>query len=99
MNLAKLIRDSFVFGIIGGAVSLVFFFYLFSALRSAVIYYTGNIYILRPPAVHLLAMIINMIFFRLLMINLKKEKTAKGLLLITFMATLAYFFIYFRLNK
>jgi hypothetical protein len=99
MSRARWIKDSFIVGLVSGAGSLTFLFYLFSYIRSLLINYTGNYYMLRPPAVQLFAMVINVILFRILMINLDKEKTAKGFLFITVLATLAYFAFYFRVNR
>jgi hypothetical protein len=99
MNLEKWIKDSFILGLLYGLVSLVIFYYMFSAIRSLIIDYYGNPYILRPPIVHLLTMLVNIILFRLLMINYGKEKTGKGLLFVTVIATLAYFFIFFKMNR
>ena len=60
---------------------------------------TDNAAILRPPFPQLLAMLMNILLFRLLIINLKKENTGKGVLFITVLLTLAYFFIYNRLQR
>src|SRR5436190_5338361 len=99
MSRARWIKDSFIVGLAGGAGALAFFFYLFSYIRSLLISYTGNMYMLRPPTVHLFALAINVILFRILMINLDKEKTAKGFLFITVLATLAYFAFYYLVNR
>jgi hypothetical protein len=99
MNPEKWIKDSFIVGLVSGSVSMVLFYYVFTAIRSALVSYTGNIYMLRPPAVQLFTMLVNVILFRILMINFNKEKTAKGFLFITVITTLAYFFILYRLNK
>jgi hypothetical protein len=99
MNLVKLIKDSFVIGMLGGLVSIFSFYYIISAIRSLIISYYGNEYIMRPPVVQLLTMLMNVIIFRLLMINFEKEKTGKGFLFITVLMTLAYFFIYFRVKR
>lgn len=79
--------------------TLIFFFYLITGIRMLVIKFTENMAILRPPFPQLLAMLMNILLFRLLIINLKKENTGKGVLFITVLLTLAYFFIYNRLQK
>lgn len=99
MNLEKWIKDSFIFGMLSGLVSLAIFYFLLTWLRSMLISYFGNPYMLRPPTVQLFTMLINIIFFRLLIINFEKEKTGKGFLFITVIITLAYFFIFFKMNK
>ena len=99
MNLGKRIKDSFAFGLFSGAISLVVFYYLFTWIRSLLIDYYGNPYLLRPPTIQLIAVLINIIIFRLLMINYKKEQTGKGILFITVIMTLGYFYLLNRFNK
>ena len=99
MSPARWVKDSFLFGLLCGGASLVVVYYGMSAIRAAIVSYTGNMYVLRPPAVQLFTTIINVIFFRIIMINLNKENTAKGFLFITVIAALAYFAIFFRMNR
>src|SRR4051812_32678627 len=99
MSRIKSFKDSFVTGLLTGAISMVLFFYLLSGIRSFIINYSGNLYMLRPPAVQLFTMIINVILFRILMLNYNKENIAKGFLFITVIATLIYFYIFYRINK
>jgi hypothetical protein len=99
MRLEKWIKDSFLFGLLFGIVSIVFFFYLVSFIRSAVIYKTFNQLFLRPPAVQMIATALNIIVFRILMINLHKEKTGRGFLFITVIIFLSYFFYYSKLHR
>ena len=82
-------------GVFVGLISLVLFYFLLSAIRMTVIKYFGNPYMLKPPTIQLLTMLINIILFRLLIINFKKEETGKGLLFITVLVTLGYFFLHF----
>jgi hypothetical protein len=99
MSLGKSIKDSFVIGLITGLVSIVTVYYLVTAVRSLIVDYYGDPYMLRPPFVQLITMIINVIFFRVVMINYEKEKTGKGIFFITVMATLVYFFIFYRIKR
>lgn len=82
-------------GVVAGLISVVLFYFLLSAIRLLVINYYGNPYMLKPPTVQLLTMLVNIILFRLLIINFKKEETGKGLLFITVLVTLGYFFLHF----
>ena len=84
---------------LSGLFTLALTYFLLTWLRSLLIDYYGNPYLLRPPAVQLITMMINIIFFRMLIINFDKEKTGKGFLFITVMITLAYFFIFFKMNR
>lgn len=99
MHLKKLIKDSFVVGIFAGIVSLVFFYSLLTAFRTWLLNYSGNEMLLRPPAVQMIAMAINLIIFRLIMINVQKEKTGKGFLLVTVLLSLCYFYFFYRANN
>ena len=99
MNWEKRIKNSFIFGLVSGIVSLAIFYFMFSWIRSWISNYFGNPYILPPPAVQLLTLLVNIILFRLLMINFKKEQTGKGFLFITVILAFVYFFIFFRINK
>ncbi len=99
MNWEKKIKNSFVFGLVTGLISLGIFYFMFSWIRTWISNYFGNPYMLRPPAVQLLTLLINIILFRLLMINFNKEQTGKGFLFITVIFALLYFFIFFRMNK
>jgi hypothetical protein len=96
MNLERWNKDSFLMGIIAGLVSSVIFYFILNAIRFAVINYYGNPYMLKPPTVQLLVMMVNVILFRLLMINLDKEKTAKGFLFVTVLVSLGYFYFLFK---
>lgn len=99
MNLAKLIKDSFFIGMTAGLVSTVLFYYILEGIRVILVDHLGNESIMRPPIVQLLTMLMNLIVFRILMINLDKEKTGKGFLFVTVLLTLAYFYIYFRMRR
>jgi hypothetical protein len=99
MNLVRRIKDSFVLGIIGGLISSVIFYYIMTAIRVKLIEHFSNENIMRPPVIQLLTMLVNLIVFRILMINLEKEKTGKGFLFVTVLLTLAYFFIYYRMRR
>ena len=99
MNLEKRIKDSFAFGLLTGTISLVVFYYLLTGIRSWLVDHYDNPYILRPPTVQLIAVAFNIIIFRFLMINYQKEKTGKGILFITVIMTLGYFFVFNRYNK
>ena len=99
MKLEKLIKDSFGLGLISGIVTLTLFYYAFTGIRIFLIGYTGNGQLLKPPSVQMLSMVVNVILFRILLINYDKEKTAKGVLFITVIVMLAYFYIFFRINR
>ena len=93
MILKKPVSDSFLLGMLVGIITLLAFNFLINALRIFLVDYTGNPSLLYPPAVQLIALFLNMIFFRLVMVNLDREKTGKGILFITVLSALVYFLL------
>ena len=55
---------------------------------------TEGVYVLKPSTIKLLALFSNMISFRYYMVNLKYDKTGRGILLITFAYAAVYFYLY-----
>ena len=53
-----------------------------------------GIYVLKPSTSKLLALFANLISFRYYMVNLKYDKTGRGILLVTFAYAALYFFLY-----
>lgn len=51
-------------------------------------------YVLRQSTMMLLALFSNMITFRYYMVNLKYDKTGRGILLVTFIFAAVYFFLF-----
>ena len=94
MNLGRWSKDSFIVGLVGGSISLVAFYFLLNTIRVAIINHYENPYLMKPPTMQLITMAINVIIFRILVVNYDKEKTGKGLLFITVLATLGYFYYY-----
>ena len=99
MSIAAKIKDSFLTGLITGLASIFLFYYLLSVGRTLLVNYYQNPYMLKPPVVQLLTMLINIIIFRFLLIKFDREKTAKGILFITVVLTLIYFYFFFKANK
>ena len=95
MKLKSRIKDSFPIGILVGSLTLVLFYTLINLLKLGLISYSNNPYLMKPPMVHLLTMALNMILFRLIVINLEKEKIGKGILLVTVLSILVYLFIFY----
>jgi hypothetical protein len=99
MRLKKWNEDSFAAGLILGIISIPGFFALFYYIRKLVISTSGNDAFMRPPVVQLITLLINVLIFRYIMVNLKREYTGKGLLFITVLSTLVYFFIFYRFSR
>jgi hypothetical protein len=99
MKEGRRIKDSFLLGVFAGLFLIPVFYYLVSLIRGLVVDYYGNPYLMHPPIVHLITLMLNVIIFRIVIINLDRERTGKGLLFITVIVTLVYFYIYFRMSK
>ncbi len=90
-------KDSFLFGLIIGAITLVSFYFITDIVRLQLISYYGNPYLFKPPAVQLFAAVANVLVFRYVMISKEKEETGKGILFVTVLSMAVYFIVYFRL--
>ena len=55
---------------------------------------TEGVYVLKPSTIKLLALFSNMISFRYYMVNLKYDKTGRGILLTTIAYAGVYFYLY-----
>ncbi len=55
---------------------------------------TEGVYVLKPSTIKLLALFSNMISFRYYMVNLKFDRTGRGILVVTFAYAAVYFFLY-----
>ncbi len=98
MSLKNWFKDSFLIGIIAGAVLLFVFYTLVSQLRNIVVYYLNDPYIFGSPRSQVIAVGLNMICFRFLMLRFNREKTGKGVLFITVIATFAYIIYFYKMR-
>lgn len=94
MSLKNRLSDSFVTGLFIGGGTLVLFYVLINWIRLFLISQTGNELLLKPPAVQLYSVVLNVILFRMVMVKMEKEQTAKGILFVTVICLLAYFIFY-----
>ncbi|TAH41536.1 MAG: hypothetical protein EYC69_07825 [Bacteroidetes bacterium] len=98
MNLKSWTKDSFLLGLIGGAISLYLFFLIVSQIRLFIVSSMNNPYLFGSPRSQLIAVGLNLICFRILMINMEREKTGKGLLFVTVLAVFSYYIYYYIMN-
>src|SRR5262245_48603827 len=94
----KLPEDSFVLGLAVGMATLFTSYVLFRWLRLALVNHYGNPYFFPAPRIQLLAILLNVILFRYIMVKVRKEKTGKGILLSTVVLSFAYFYMFLRHN-
>ena len=90
--------DSFLLGLIAGLASLFICWFALRAIRLSLIDHYGNPYFFPPPRIELITILINVIFFRIMIVNFKKEKTGRGILFITVILSLAFFYLFFKFN-
>lgn len=95
---SKLPGDNFILGLITGMITLIISYFSLRAIRLSVAEYYGNPYIFLPPRVELICILINILFFRVMIVNLQKEKTGRGILFITVILSITYFFLFFKYN-
>jgi hypothetical protein len=94
MNWKKWAKDSFVFGLITGAILLFVFYFIISQTRLIIAGHLNDPYIFLDPRSQLIAVTLNLICFRFLLLKYEREKTAKGILFITVISTFAYFLVH-----
>ena len=95
---SKLPGDNFLLGLVTGIISLAISYFGIRAIRLSVAEYYGNPYIFQAPRVELICILINILFFRVMIVNLEKEKTGRGILFVTVVLSVTYFFLFFKLN-
>jgi hypothetical protein len=95
---SKLPGDSFILGLVTGIVTLIASYISLRAIRLSLVEYYGNPYLFPAPRIELICMLINILFFRIMIVNLQKEKTGRGILFITVILSVTFFFLFFKLN-
>jgi hypothetical protein len=88
--------DNFLFGIVTAILTLAISCFLLFSLRHILINHFGDISAFAEPKPQLIAVLINIVFFRFVMVTYKKEKTGRGILFATVILTFIYFFLYSR---
>jgi predicted branched-subunit amino acid permease len=88
--------DNFLFGVITAMLGLAINCFLLFSVRHILMNHFGNEGVFAEPKPQLIAVLINIIFFRLVIVNYKKEKTGRGILFTTVMLALVYFFMHSR---
>jgi len=94
----KRIPDTFFVGIVAGIVTLFLSYLAVRTVRLLLVNHYGNEFIMAPPRIQLYSIVINVVLFRFLIIKYDKENIGKGLLFITIVLALIYFYLYSRYN-
>ncbi len=87
-------KDNWALGIALGVVLPLVFYAIIMLVMIQWGTITEGVYVLKPASIKLLALFSNMISFRYYMVNLKYDKTGRGILLMTFAYAAGYFFLY-----
>jgi hypothetical protein len=88
--------DNFFFGIVTAVLGLALSSFLLYGLRLIIVNQYGYSTALEEPKLQMIAIVINVILFRLVMVNFKMEKTGRGILFTTVLLTFIYLFLYSR---
>ena len=90
--------DHFLTGLLGGITTLTLTYLGLREVRLALVDYYGNPYFFPAPRIELITILVNIILFRVVIINYGKEQTGRGILFITVILSLAFFFLFYRYN-
>ncbi len=85
-------KDSWGLGILIGLVVPLLIYGLILLILSPWGYVERGIYQLNPEMPFLVAIFFNLLPFRYFMVSLKYDKTGRGILLITFLMAIAFFY-------
>jgi hypothetical protein len=96
--LNKFPQDNFFFGLFTGIALLFLTYLLLRTVRLAMASHYGNPYFFPSPRIEFITILINIILFRYVIINLKKEKTGRGILFGTVMLAILFFFLFYKFN-
>lgn len=87
-------RDSWWLGAGLGAILPVVFYLIILAVMRQWGTVSEGIYLLKSSTMMLLALFSNLISFRYYMVNLKYDRTGRGILLVTFLYAGVFFYLY-----
>ena len=95
---SKLPGDNFILGLVTGIITLLVTYASLRGIRLLFVDYYGNPYFFPAPRIELICILINILFFRVMIVNLGKEKTGRGILFITVLLSITFFFLFFKIN-
>jgi hypothetical protein len=90
------IPDNFFLGAVLGIFFLAVSYFLLYNLRLLFVAHYDNPYLFAEPRTQLFSILANLIFFRFMVVNFKKESMGKGILFSTVIIAFIYFFLYSR---
>ena len=90
--MGKLLKiNNFFAGIIAGIIIAVATYALINLLKSS--FSQLPYWLIEPKTSYFLALIPDLVLFRIYLVNLKLDKTGKGFLIVTFIGIIAVFFL------
>jgi hypothetical protein len=89
----RIFRDSIVTGVVIGLITIPVEYLLFYNFDKLINHFTEWGHVLKAPRLQSLILALNIILFRVIMINWKKAATGKGLLLVLLCFTGIYLYI------
>jgi hypothetical protein len=95
---SRIPEDNFLFGIACGLASMLLTFFAIRTVRLAIVDYYGDPYLFPSPRVELITILINILLFRLAIVNMKKDKTGRGILFITVISSMIFFILFYKFN-
>src|SRR5688500_16737149 len=95
---SKLPGDNFILGLLTGTITLLVSYLSLRAIRLSFAEQFGNPFIFPSPRIELISILINILFFRFMIINLRKEQTARGILFITVILAMIFFILFYKFN-
>jgi hypothetical protein len=99
MSFKQSFPDSFLIGILMGAVGLPGIYFFLEMVRSYAATSMGRSVFMPAPRIHLFALAGCLLCCRLVIINLQKEKTGKGILMALFIGTIAYLYYILKIRQ
>ena len=88
-------KDHYAIGVLLGIVLPILFYGILWLLDSLVFSIFGAHMVEHPRYLYLLSTIVNLYPIRVYLVNFKMEKTGKGVLLVSFVGIILYFFMFY----
>lgn len=87
-------RDTFWFGLLFGLVLPAIFFAVLNVLDIAIVKFFNTHMLAKQQYLYILSIAINLFAIKYYFVNLKYDKTGRGILIVTFLFAIIYFVLY-----
>lgn len=99
MKLKDKLNDNYLTGVIIALVIVPVSYFAAEGLRTIAVKIKGNPYLLPPPAAQLASLLVSIILFRIIIVNLEKEKIGKAYFFVVALTTFVYFFFFYKMRN